>query len=77
MLKEYLYNEIKKYLKSIAKDTYVISILINFMNVMCTIILRISPMSVYSVIHLVILKIATTKRKSGIWLFGAAMMKNT
>lgn len=30
MLKEYLYNEIKNYLKSIAKDTYVISILINF-----------------------------------------------
>ena len=30
MLKEYLYNEIKNYLKSIAKDTYVISIFINF-----------------------------------------------
>ena len=30
MLKEYLYNEIKNYLKSLAKDTYVISILINF-----------------------------------------------
>lgn len=39
------------------------------MNVMCTIILRISPMSAYSVIRLVILKIATTKKKSGIWLF--------